>query len=57
MIIILMMSAKLPTLGFLKLKLFSNKSYEVIIFVHDVNKKIITWLKLSCRCGYVTKVW
>ena len=37
-----MMSAKLPTLGFLKLKLFSNKSYEVIIFVHDVNKKMIT---------------
>ena len=33
---ILMMSAKLASLGFLKIKVFLNKGYEVIIFVHDV---------------------
>ena len=31
-----MMSAKLANLGLLKIKLFQNKSYDVINFVHDV---------------------
>ena len=31
-----MMSAKLPTLGLLKIKLFQNKGYDVIISVDDV---------------------
>ena len=36
MVAILMMSAKLATLGLLKIKLFQNKGYDVIISVHDV---------------------
>ena len=34
-----MMSAKLATLGLLKLKVTWNKGYDVIVFVHDVTKK------------------
>ena len=34
MVTILMMSAKMPTLGLLKTKVFWNKSNDVIIFVH-----------------------
>ena len=30
------MSAKLATLGLLKIKVFQNKDYDVIISVHDV---------------------
>ena len=37
---ILMMSRKLATLGLLKIKLFWNKGYGVIISVHDVSNKI-----------------
>ena len=40
-VIILMMSAKMATLDLLKLKLFQNKNYDVMILVHDVTKKII----------------
>ena len=36
------MLAKLATLGLLKIKLFQNKGYEVIISVHDVPNKIIS---------------
>ena len=36
-----MMSAKLATLGLLKIKLFWNKGYDIIIFVHDVTNKIL----------------
>ena len=39
MITILMMSAKLATLGFLKKKLFWNKAYDAMISVYDVNNK------------------
>ena len=31
-----LMSAKLATLGLLKMKIFQNKGYDAIIFVHDV---------------------
>ena len=34
------MSAEMAMLGFLKIKLFVNKGYEIIIFVHDVASKI-----------------
>ena len=40
MIAILMITAKLANLGLLKVKLFRNKGYDVIIFVHDVTIKI-----------------
>ena len=36
-----MMSAKLATLGLLKIKVTWNKCYDVIIFVHDVTNKIL----------------
>ena len=42
MVTILMMSAKLATLGLLKIKVFWNKGYEVIISVYDVTKKILS---------------
>ena len=37
-----MMSAKLATLGFLKIKIFWNKGYDVITSVYDVNNKILS---------------
>ena len=42
MVTILMMSAKMATLGVLKIKVFCNKDYDVIIFAHDVNNKILS---------------
>ena len=36
MFTILMISAKLATLGFLKIKIFRNKAYDVIILDYDV---------------------
>ena len=38
---ILMMSAKLATLGYLKTKVFWNKGYDVMIFVNDVTSKML----------------
>ena len=41
MVTILMMSAKITALGLLKIKVFWNKGYDVIISVHGVtNKKL-----------------
>ena len=42
MVIILMMSAKMATPGLLKITVFWNKGYDVIIFVHDVTSKILS---------------
>ena len=36
-----MMSAKMATLGFLKINVFWNKVYYVIYFVYDVTNKIL----------------
>ena len=36
-----MMSAKLATPGLLKIKIFQNKGYDVIIPNHDVTNKIL----------------
>ena len=41
MVTILMMSAKLATLGLLKIKVFRKKGYDVIIFFYDVANKIL----------------
>ena len=46
-----MMSAKLSTLGFLKIELFWNKGYDIIISVYDVTNKI-----LSCDSIYIVNV-
>ena len=42
MVKILMMSAKMATPGFLKITVFWNKSYDVIISVDDVTNKILS---------------
>ena len=39
---ILMISTKLTTLSFLKIKVSSNKGYDVIIFVSRVPNKILS---------------
>ena len=57
-IAILMTSAKLATLGYLKTKVFWMKGYDVITFVHDFTNKIFSYeSSLYCRCGHVNKVW
>ena len=42
MFTILMMSAKMATPGLLKIKIFWNIGYDIIISVHDVTKKILS---------------
>ena len=37
-----MMSAKLASLGLLKIKAFWNKGYDVIISIHDVTNQILS---------------
>ena len=44
----ILMSGKMATLDFLKIKLFQNESYDVIIYVHDVTNQI-----LSCDPNYI----
>ena len=42
MVTILMMSAKMATLGLLKIRVFWNKGYDVIISTHDVTNKFLS---------------
>ena len=42
MVKILMMSAKMATIDLLKMKLFWNNAYDVIIFAHDVTNKLLS---------------
>ena len=42
MVTILMMSAKMATLGLLKIKRFWNKGYDVIISAHEVTNKFLS---------------
>ena len=49
MVAILMMSAKLVTLG---VKVFWNNNYDVIFSVHDVSNKT-----LSCDSNYIVDVF
>ena len=46
-----MMSAKMATLGLLKMKVFSNKGYDILISVYDIINK-----SLSCNWNYVVDV-
>ena len=46
-----MMSAKMATLGPLKLKVLWNKNYDVIIYVHEVANRIL-W----CDSSYIVDV-
>ena len=61
------MSAKMATPGYLKVKLFWNNSYDVIIIVHAVFNKtlsgdanyivdMIMWPKLSNSSGSIREV-
>ena len=43
-----MMSAKMATPGLLKIMVFWNKGYDVIIYVHDLTSTI-----LSCDSNYI----
>ena len=52
---ILIISAKMATLGILKIKLFLNKGYDVIITAHDITNKFLP--RDSNYNGHVTKVW
>ena len=56
---ILMMPAKMATPGLLKITVFWNKDYGVIVYVHDVTKKFLSRdsVYIYCGCGHVTKVW
>ena len=36
------MSVKMPTPGLLKIKVFWNKGYDIIIYVHDITNKILS---------------
>ena len=56
MVTILVMSAKIATLGLLKINVFSNNGYDIIVSVDNANKNI-AWLKFYCKCGRVTKIW
>ena len=51
MVTILMMSAKMATLGLFKIRVFLNKAYDVIISVHEVANKF-----LSCDSDYIIDV-
>ena len=42
MVTILMMSAKITTPGLLKIRVFWNKGYDVMIFVYDIIIKILS---------------
>ena len=42
MVTILMMSPKMATLDLLKIKVFQNKGYDVIMVIHDVTNKILS---------------
>ena len=48
---ILMRSAKMATLDLLKIKIFWNKGYDIIIYVHYTTNKI-----LSCDSNYIVDV-
>ena len=41
MVKILMMSAQMAALGFLKMKIFWNRCYEIITYAHDVTNKVL----------------
>ena len=42
LVAILMMPAKLATLDVLKIKVFRNKVYDVMIAVHDITNEILS---------------
>ena len=57
MVGILMMSAKLATIGLLKIKVFWYSLWRHNFCPWRHQKKFITWLKSYYKFGHVTKVW
>ena len=57
MIAIWMISAKLVTPGFLKIKVFENKGYEVIISFYDGINKVLLHDSHYIVDVVMTKVW
>ena len=51
MVATLMISAEMATPGLLKIKVFWNKGYDIIISVHGVTNKV-----LSCDSSYIVNV-
>ena len=51
MVTVLMMSAKMATLGLLEIKIFWNKVYDVLTFITEVTNKI-----LSGESNYIVDV-
>ena len=51
------MSAKMAASDLLKIMVFWNKGYDILIPVYDVTSKILTWSKLYRKCGHVTRAW
>ena len=51
MVTVLMMSAKMATLGLLEIKIFWNKVYDVLTFINEVTNKI-----LSGESNYIVDV-
>ena len=47
-----MMSAKLATPGLVKITVFWNKGYDVIIYIDDATNKV-----LSCDSNYIVDVF
>ena len=43
MVTSLMMSGKMATLGFLKVKVFEDNGYDVIIFIYAVTNKFLSY--------------
>ena len=43
MVTILTMSAKIATLGLLEIKVFCKKGYDIILYVHNVTNKILSF--------------
>ena len=67
MVAVLIMSAKMATLGFLRIKAFWNKVHDVIFYVHDVRNQIllresncivdvVMWSKFGNSSNYMGEV-
>ena len=54
MVAILMMSAKLATLGLLEIRVFWKKGFDNFCPWHH-QRNFIMWFKLNCRCGHGPK--
>ena len=52
----MLMSGKLTVLGLVKLKVFRNKSYDVVLFVHNFTNKMLS-RGSNHIVNHVIKIW